>query len=70
MKPMLSCLWAFGTGLLGWAWVGVGSAQEPVKIGVLLPYTGVIAVQAQDNTRGFELYLKRVGGQAGGGPSR
>ena len=68
MKPMLSCLWAFGTGLLGWAWVGVGSAQEPVKIGVLLPYTGVIAVQAQDNTRGFELYLRQIGGQAAGRP--
>lgn len=66
MKRRDSRLWALGTGLLVLAWVGVSSAQEPVKIGVLLPYTGVIAVQAQDNTRGFELYLKQVGSQAGG----
>ncbi len=68
MKRRHSHLWALGTGLLIWGWVGVSSAQEPVKIGVLLPYTGVIAVQAQDNTRGFELYLKQIGGQAGGHP--
>jgi len=68
MKRTGSCLWALGTGLLVWGWVGVSAAQEPVKIGVLLPYTGVFAVQAQDNTRGFELYLKQTGGQAGGRP--
>ena len=61
-------LWALGAGLLVWAWAGMSAAQQPVKIGVLLPYTGVLAVQAQDNTRGFELYLKQVGGQGGGRP--
>ena len=68
MKRMDVRLWVLGAGLLGWAWAGTSSAQEPVKIGVLLPYTGVIAVQAQDNTRGFELYLKQIGGQVGGRP--
>ena len=62
------CLWGLGIGLLVWGWVGVSAAQEPVKVGALLPYTGVFAVQAQDNTRGFELYLKQTGGQAAGRP--
>ena len=63
-----SPLLALGTAFLVWSLTAVGWAQEPIRIGVLLPYTGVIALQAQDNTRGFELYLKQVGGQAGGRP--
>lgn len=38
----------------------------PVKIGLLLPYTGVLSVQGIDTTNGLELYLKKVGGKAGG----
>ena len=38
----------------------------PVKIGLLLPYTGVLSVQGIDTTNGFELYLKKIGGKAGG----
>ncbi len=41
-------------------------AQGPVKIGLLLPYTGVLSVQGTDTTRGVELGLARVGGRAGG----
>ena len=37
-----------------------------VKIGVLLPYTGVLSLQGQDVTRGIELHLSRIGGRAGG----
>jgi branched-chain amino acid transport system substrate-binding protein len=37
-----------------------------VKIGVLLPYTGVLSVQGIDTTHGMELYLKKVGQKAGG----
>lgn len=59
---------AFGIALLVCSGLAESSAQEPVRIGALLPYTGVIALQAQDNTRGFELYLKQVGVQAGGRP--
>lgn len=66
MKRMRGWLWAATAGALAWVSTGAGLAQEPVKIGVLLPYTGVIAVQAQDNTRGFELYLKQVGTQVAG----
>jgi branched-chain amino acid transport system substrate-binding protein len=42
-------------------------AQAPaVKIGLLLPYTGALSVQGHDTTHGFELYLKKLGGRAGG----
>jgi branched-chain amino acid transport system substrate-binding protein len=68
MKRRAVHLCALGVGVLLWGWISTGAAQEPVRIGVLLPYTGVYAVQAQDNTRGLELYLKQVGGQAGGRP--
>ncbi len=40
----------------------------PVKVGLLLPYTGVLSVQGIDTTNGFELYLKKIGGKAGGRP--
>ncbi len=42
-------------------------AQEaPVKIGLLFPYTGPIASVGRDATQGFELYLGKIGGKAGG----
>ncbi len=42
-------------------------AQEaPVKIGLLFPYTGPIASVGRDATQGFELYLAKIGGKAGG----
>src|SRR5437667_12733445 len=42
-------------------------AQAPaVKIGLLLPYTGVLSVQGIDTTNGFELYLAKIGRKAGG----
>jgi branched-chain amino acid transport system substrate-binding protein len=49
--------------------LGAGSAgaqAPPVKVGLLLPYTGVLSVQGTDTTNGFELYLKKVGSKAGG----
>ncbi len=45
----------------------LGHAQAPpVKIGLLLPYTGPLSLQGNDTTRGVELSLKRIGGRAGG----
>lgn len=38
----------------------------PIKIGVILPYTGVFAVVGQDVTKGIELYLAKSGARAGG----
>ncbi len=44
-----------------------GDAQTPpVKIGLLLPYTGPLSVQGNDTTRGLELYFQKMGARAGG----
>jgi len=49
------------------AGVGAAAAQTtPVKIGLLLPYTGVLSVQGTDTTHGIEVALARAGGKAGG----
>lgn len=38
----------------------------PVKVGLLLPYTGPLSIQGQDTTKGFELYLAKLGGKVAG----
>jgi branched-chain amino acid transport system substrate-binding protein len=44
-----------------------GQAQRPpIKIGVLLPYTGVIAINGQEASRGIEFYMAKIGNRAGG----
>lgn len=40
--------------------------QTPVKIGLLVPYTGVFASNGNDITRGIELCLDEAGWKAGG----
>ena len=40
--------------------------KAPIKIGLLMPYTGLSAAVAQDATKGAELYLAKSGGRAGG----
>lgn len=42
------------------------SQQNPVKVGLLVPYTGVFASCGYDITRGAELYLDEVGWKAAG----
>jgi branched-chain amino acid transport system substrate-binding protein len=44
----------------------VGAQAPPVKLGLLLPYTGVLSVQGNDTTNGLELYLSKIGNKAGG----
>lgn len=39
---------------------------DPVKVGLLVPYTGVFTSNGVDITRGAELYLDEVGWKAGG----
>ena len=41
-------------------------SSDPVKIGLLLPSSGVDSAQGTDATKGFELYLDRIGHRAGG----
>ena len=36
-------------------------ARPPIKIGLCLPYTGVIAVNGQETTKGIELFLAKIG---------
>ncbi|NJN83275.1 MAG: ABC transporter substrate-binding protein [Caldilineaceae bacterium] len=43
-----------------------GSGSQPVKIGVLLPYTGIYAVLGSSITAAMEMYLDEVGNEAGG----
>lgn len=45
---------------------GPTAAQEPIKVGVLLTYTGALSVQGTDATHGMELYLAKQGARAGG----
>jgi branched-chain amino acid transport system substrate-binding protein len=40
--------------------------MDPVKIGLLLPSSGVDTAQGTDATKGFELYLRQAGSRAGG----
>ena len=40
--------------------------SSPVKIGLLLPSSGVDSAQGTDATKGFELYLGKIGYRAGG----
>lgn len=42
------------------------AARPPVKIGLLLPYTGPLTVVGQDVTKGLELALEKSGGKGGG----
>ena len=48
--------------LMGWS----QSAKPPIRVGLLLPYTGPFATTGEDTTRGFELYLAKIGTRAGG----
>ncbi len=46
---------------------GTATAQSgPVKIGLLLPYTGPLGIQGVEATKGFELYMNKLGMKAGG----
>ncbi|MBI1892529.1 MAG: ABC transporter substrate-binding protein, partial [Candidatus Rokubacteria bacterium] len=44
----------------------LAQARPPIKVGLLLPYTGPLTVQGTDTTRGFELYLAKIGAKAAG----
>ncbi|MDP4160068.1 MAG: ABC transporter substrate-binding protein [Bacillota bacterium] len=44
----------------------VDNSKDPIKVGLLVPYTGVFTSNGVDITRGVELYLNEVGYKAGG----
>lgn len=51
------------------AWLGAGaaSAQAPLKIGVVNPFSGPLALYGDEMTRGFELAVDRVNAAGGVG---
>lgn len=55
---------AVGVGLA----MGVRGQREALRIGVVLPYSGVYAQLGQDITDGMLLYFEEVKNQAGGRP--
>ena len=67
---------AFGTSALALSGTMVAAATplrfalgaEPLKIGLILPYSGVYANFGEGITNGFEFALKKRGGQLGGRP--
>jgi len=44
----------------------LAQTRPPIKVGLLLPYTGPLTVQGTDTTRGLELYLSKIKAKAGG----
>jgi branched-chain amino acid transport system substrate-binding protein len=42
------------------------TSPPPIKIGLFVPYTGVIAINGQETSRGVEFYLTKIGGKTGG----
>ncbi|WP_223967022.1 ABC transporter substrate-binding protein [Thermus thermophilus] len=60
-----------GFGLAGLALLnrfsfGIAQQERPIRIGVILSYSGVYALLGREITRGMELYLDKVGYRAGG----
>ena len=45
---------------------GGSSTNLPIRIGVLLPYSGIYAALGDSITAGLEMYLDEIGNQAGG----
>ena len=45
---------------------GESSTNSPIRIGVLLPYSGIYAALGDSITAGLEMYLDKIGNQAGG----
>jgi len=44
----------------------LAAAKPPIKVGLILPYTGTMPLQAKGNTDGAELYFDEIGNKAGG----
>lgn len=50
----------------GLAITGVAHAEEPVKLGLMLPYSGTYAALGEAITNGLKLAIEQQGGQLGG----
>lgn len=56
----LSCLLCFVAPSSGQA------PRPPIKVGLLLPYTGVIAINGQETSKGVEFYFAKIGNRVAG----
>lgn len=54
--------------VLGSLLAGAAQAAEPLKIGLLLPYTGTFAALGEATTNGLKLAIEQYGDQLGGRP--
>jgi branched-chain amino acid transport system substrate-binding protein len=54
--------------LLGLATLSSVRAQEPIKVGVILPLTGPSAAIGQEDLKGIQLAVEEAGGKIGGRP--
>jgi branched-chain amino acid transport system substrate-binding protein len=75
LLPRKRTLLAFGVALiLGVVLVGCGAGEgsqggeKPIKVGVILPYSGVYAQPGEDITDGMKLYFEQEGKKVAGRP--
>ncbi|HZU16442.1 MAG TPA: ABC transporter substrate-binding protein [Candidatus Dormibacteraeota bacterium] len=68
MRKRRVCAGLVAAGLLALAGCGGGAAKPtgPIKVGFILPLTGVFAANAQDERDGWNLALKDAGGSVAG----
>jgi branched-chain amino acid transport system substrate-binding protein len=66
MKPVAGIALLLSS-VLALATTSSGQApRPPIKVGLLLPYTGVIAINGQETSKGVEFYFTKIGNKAGG----
>jgi branched-chain amino acid transport system substrate-binding protein len=69
-KEMKNVLLILAVSFLGFIFLQVSSVfaaeKPPIKVGLLLPYTGTMPLQAKGVSDGVELYLDEIGRKAGG----
>ena len=65
-KWLLICLGLFISIFFLMVTISPAAEKPPIKVGLLLPYTGTMPLQAKGNTDGVELYFDEIGRKAGG----
>ena len=63
---LVSILAALASACLGLATSSVAAEKGPIKVGVLLPFTGIFAPNGEDVLTGMKIYLDSVGNEVAG----
>jgi branched-chain amino acid transport system substrate-binding protein len=66
MRPIVVFTLLFVFAVWPCAVKSAAAAKGPIKIGLLLPFTGPFALVAQDNLEGHRLYLEKIGNAIAG----